>query len=193
MITMRTLIYQHHDSRSKRYEKANRAPRKGCCNFVFMPCHNRTNRSLLLQQPLIMKQEFEMTREEMTDILGINKHRMPVIKIGNVTTGMDLQERVNAYWIGLSDKYGFKQMTVEPSSKGELFFLAEPKPIFIAKSMVQIEIDRYIGDSKGYLNHNVVGSLKKIVDQLEKCNYETEVGCLNMNVAFLALKQLSNS
>lgn len=140
-----------------------------------------------------MKQEFEMTQQEMEDIIAINKSQMPVIKIGNVTTGMDLQERINAYWAGLGDKYGFKHMTVEPSSKGKLFFLAEPKPVVVPKTQTEIEIDKYIGNAKGYLNYNVADALKKITEQLEKCNYETEGGHLCNNFAFLALKQLAGS
>jgi len=138
-----------------------------------------------------MKQEFEMTQQEMDDIIAINKSRMPVMKIGNVTTGMDLQEKINAYWGGLADKYGFKQMTVEPSSKGKLFFLAEPKPIVKPKTQTEIEIDKYVGNAMGYLNYNVTDALKKIVTQLEKCDYESEGGFLKMNVAFLALKQIA--
>ena len=34
-------------------------------------------------------------------------------------------------------------------------------------------------------------TLAKIVEQLEGCNYECEAGCLNNNVAFLALKGMS--
>lgn len=138
-----------------------------------------------------MKQEFEMTQQEMDDIIAINKNQMPVMKIGNVNTGMDLQERINAYWSGLGDKYGFKPMTVEPSSKGKLFFLAEPKPIVKPKTQTEIEIDKYIGNAMGYLNYNVTESLKKIVKQLERCDYENEAGTLRMNIAFLALKKLT--
>ena len=114
----------------------------------------------------------------MDDIISINKNKMPVLKIGNVTTGMDLQERINKYWIGLSDKYGFKQMTVEGSSKGNLFFLAEPKPIVKSKTRTEIEMDKY-------------DTLQKIVDQLEKCDYECEGGYLKMNVAFMKLKLIA--
>jgi len=138
-----------------------------------------------------MKQEFEMTQQEMDDIIAINKSQMPVMKIGNVTTGMDLQEKINSYWSGLADKYGFKQMTVEGSSKGKLFFLAEPKPIVVPKTKTEIEIDKYVGNAMGYLNYNVTDALKKIVTQLEKCDYESEGGFLKMNVAFLALKQIA--
>jgi hypothetical protein len=127
-----------------------------------------------------MKQEFEMTQEEMDDIIAINKSRMPVMKIGNVTTGMDLQERINGYWKGLSDKYGFKQMTVEGSSRGKLFFLAEPKPIVKPKTREEIEMDKY-------------DTLQKIVDQLEMSDYECEGGYLKMNVAFMKLKQMAKA
>lgn len=123
-----------------------------------------------------MKQEFEMTRQEMDDIIQINKNQMPVMMIGSVTTGMDLAEKVNAYWEGLGNKYGFKHMTVEGSAKGELFFLAEPKPIPVPKSHIEIEMDKF-------------DTLGKIIEQLESCNYESESGMLVNNIAFMALKR----
>ena len=138
-----------------------------------------------------MKQEFEMTQQEMDDIISINKNQMPVMKIGNVTTGMDLQEKVNTYWSGLAEKYGFHEATVEPSSKGKLFFLAKPKPIIEPKTQSEIEIDKYIGESLGYLNYNVTDTLNRIINQLEKCNYECEGGPLKNNIAFLALKYMA--
>lgn len=125
-----------------------------------------------------MKQEFEMTQGEMDDIIAINKNQMPVMKIGSVTTGMDTQEKVNNYWFGLSEKYGFQQMTVEQCSRGKLFFLAQPKPIKVKKTQSEIEIEKY-------------NSLSKIVDQLEKCKYECEAGGLSTNVAFIALKRMA--
>ena len=124
-----------------------------------------------------MKQEFEMTQAEMDDIIAINKSQMPVMLIGNVTTGMDLRERINAYWEGLGDKYGFKPMTVEGSAKGKLFFLAELKPKVIPKTREEIEMDKF-------------DTIKKIVEQLEVCNYECEGGYLKNNIAFLALKRM---
>jgi hypothetical protein len=126
-----------------------------------------------------MKQEFEMTQEEMDDIIAINENQMPIMKIGNVITGMDLQERINAYWEGLGDKYGFKPMTAEPSAKGKLFFLAEPKPIVVPKTQVELEMDKF-------------DTLQKIVTQLESCNYECTGGFLNINIAFLSLKRMAN-
>ncbi len=119
-----------------------------------------------------------MLQEEMDDIIQINKDQMPVMRIGNVTTGMDLAEKVNAYWEGMGDKYGFKHMTVEGSAKGKLFFLAEPKPVVIPKTPEEIEMDKY-------------DTLTKIVDQLESCKYECDDGYLVYNAAFMSLKRMS--
>lgn len=139
-----------------------------------------------------MKQEFEMTQAEMDGIIAINKNQMPLMKIGSVTTGMDLPEKINAYWEGLGNKYGFKHMTVEPSAKGSLFFLAEPKPKIVPKTQTENEIDKIIGESLGYLNHHLSESLSKIVEQLEKCNYQAPEGLLINNIAFMALKKLAS-
>lgn len=93
-----------------------------------------------------MKQEFEMTQTEMDNILAINKGGGdPVMFLsGGQQMGNSLQEKINQYWKILSDKYEFKQLTVEGSSKGELFFLAEPKEIFIEKTQTEIETEKYI-------------------------------------------------
>jgi hypothetical protein len=123
-----------------------------------------------------MKQEFEMTQKEMDDILAINADQMPVMKIGNTWTGMDLKEKINAYWKILADKYGFKQMTVEGSSKGALFFLAEPKPIVPPKTELELEMDKY-------------DTLQKIVEQLE--TYPFVTGTLSDDPAFLKLKEMA--
>ena len=140
-----------------------------------------------------MKQEFEMTQSEMDNIIAINKGGGdPVMFLsGGKPMGSSLQEKINQYWEILGDKYGFKTMTVEGSSKGKLYFLAEPKPIVVPKTQSEIEIDKYIGKSIGYLNYNVTESLRLIVAQLEACNYECEAGTLKTNVAFLALKKMS--
>ncbi len=139
-----------------------------------------------------MKQEFEMQQQEMDDIIAINKNMPPVMKLGDSWSGMDLAEQINEYWKVLSDKYGFEQFSVEPSAKGALFFLATPKPIVVPKTQSEIEIDKYLGESLGYLNSHIKDTCAKIVKQLEGCNYENEAGVLNNNIAFLALKQLAN-
>lgn len=141
-----------------------------------------------------MKQEFEMQQEEMDKIISINKaNSNTVMMIGGVDFSNNLTEAINAYWKLLADKYGFIWNTVEGSSKGKLFFLAESKPIVVPKTQTEIEIDKYIGNAKGYLNYNVKESLLKIVNQLEKCDYECEGGVMKMNVAFLALKELAKT
>lgn len=139
-----------------------------------------------------MKQEFEMSQEEMDDIIAINKNKMPVMKIGNTVTGIDLREKINQYWEKLGNKYGFVPETVEPSSKGKLFFLAEVKKQIAPKSQSDIEIAKYV-DEEAVSNckYQVRTSLKKIIDQLEMCNYECNGGCLNKNIAFIALKKLA--
>jgi hypothetical protein len=132
-----------------------------------------------------MKQEFKMSETELSDIKKIASNREPVMKIGGSWIGLSRQEKANNYWSAMGDKYGFKYMTVEPSSKGELYFLAEPKPIVKPKTKTEIEIDKYLE------NMTVKESLKKIITQLESCNYKCQGGMLQNNVAFMALKKLS--
>jgi len=127
-----------------------------------------------------MKQEFEMTQEEMDHIIAINRvGGDPVLTLGNgLIMGSSLQEKVNQYWKILGNKYGFKPMTVERSSKGKLFFIAEATS---PKIQTEIEIDKY-------------DTLQKIVEQLELCNYENNLGgFLKNNTAFLALKKMANN
>jgi len=126
-----------------------------------------------------MKQEFEMTQEEMDEIIRINKSTSNTVMIvGGVDFSNNLTEAINAYWRILGDKYGFRYTTVEGSSKGKLFFLAEPNPIVKPKTQSEIEMDKY-------------DTLKKITNQLEMCNYESKGGYLENNVAFIKLKQLA--
>lgn len=139
-----------------------------------------------------MKQEFEMLQAEMDDIIAINKNMPPVMKFGDYWSGMDLAEKVNAYWEVLGNKYGFKHMTVEPSAKGNLFFLAEPKPKVVPKTQTEIEIEKYIGNASDHLSASVKIAIGNIVEQLEKCGYETEAGYLVNNIAFMALKKLAS-
>jgi hypothetical protein len=73
-----------------------------------------------------MKKEFKMTQQEMDDLIAINKNNPPVMKIGDGWSGMDLQEKINSRWEGIAERYGFEQMSVEPSHKGALYFLATP-------------------------------------------------------------------
>jgi hypothetical protein len=126
-----------------------------------------------------MKQEFKMTQQEMDDIIAINKSGGdPVMYLsGGTPIGSSLAEKVNNYWKGLGEKYGFKHITVEGSSRGALYFIAEPAPP--PKTQTEIEIDKY-------------DTLKKIVDQIEMSDYECEGGFLKNNVAFIALKRMAS-
>lgn len=124
-----------------------------------------------------MKQEFEMTQEEMDHIIAINKEDGdPILTLGEEL--VMVREKVNQYWRILGNKYGFKPMTVGASPKGELFFFAEA---ISPKTQTEIEIDKY-------------DTLQKIVEQLELCNYENNLGgFLTNNTAFLALKKMANN
>ena len=131
-----------------------------------------------------MRQEFEMTQEEMDNIIAINKGGGdPVMFLsGGTPMGSSLQEKINQYWEILGNKYGFKPMTVEGSSKGKLFFIAEMKPIVIPKTQTEIEMDKY-------------DSLQKIVEQLESAfsgESKNISGNIGMNVAFMSLKRMAN-
>ena len=131
-----------------------------------------------------MRQEFEMTQEEMDNIIAINKGGGdPVMFLsGGTPMGSSLQEKINQYWEILGNKYGFKPMTVEGSSKGKLFFIAEMEPIVIPKTQTEIEVDKY-------------DSLQKIVEQLESAfsgESKNISGDIGMNVAFMSLKRLAN-
>ena len=68
-----------------------------------------------------MRQEFEMTQEEMDNIIAINKGGGdPVMFLsGGTPMGSSLQEKINQYWGILGNKYGFKKMTELRCSKGK--------------------------------------------------------------------------
>ena len=59
-------------------------------------------------------------------------------------------------------------------------------------SNTQKQINKYLGNAKNHLNNEVIGALGKIVEQLEKSDYEADGHHLKKNIAFLALKQLTN-
>jgi len=93
-----------------------------------------------------MKKVFEMTQEEMDNIIAINNDGGdPVMFLsGGTPMGRSLQEKINQYWDILGKKYGFLPEAVEGSSKGKLFFLAEPCPVEVPKTQSEIEMDKIV-------------------------------------------------
>ena len=89
-----------------------------------------------------MKQEFKMTEEEMDNIIAINRGGGdPVMFLsGGIPMGSSLQEKINQYWDILGKKYGFNPMSAEGSSRGNLFFLAEPATVVVPRTQEGSEV-----------------------------------------------------
>ena len=113
----------------------------------------------------------------MDEILRINKEgATPCIQVGGVDLGESLASKIDKYWGKLGKEMRFDSSTVEGSSKGKLYFLAETLPP--EKTALEKSIDSY-------------DTIQKIVKQLEFCEYTSPVGAtLEMNVAFIALKRM---
>lgn len=73
------------------------------------------------------KESFEMTQEEFEEVKAIAQDRTPVMKFGNYWSGVDKQERANAFWKMLGDKYGFVWDSAEGNGSDPKQFLATPK------------------------------------------------------------------
>mgnify|MGYP001564769470 FL=1 len=74
-----------------------------------------------------MKKEYQLTEDEFNEILAISQDRTPVMKFGNYWTGMDTQDRANAFWKLLGTKYGFVWDSGETiPGKPSTFFKATP-------------------------------------------------------------------
>lgn len=74
-----------------------------------------------------MKKEFKMNDAEFQAICDISRDQTPVMFIG-VWTGIESkQEKANRFWKDMAKKYGFVWDSVEPSAKGDRFFLATPE------------------------------------------------------------------
>ena len=69
-----------------------------------------------------MKKEFEMTRDQLEIILAACKP-VPYLIFGGREPPSP-QENANRAWARLGDEMGFEPMSVEPSQKGNRFFLA---------------------------------------------------------------------
>jgi hypothetical protein len=74
------------------------------------------------------KQEFVLTDDEFEEIKSIAQDATPVMKFGNYWSGMDKQDRANAFWKLLGDKHGFVWDSAEGiPGKDVKHFQAEPK------------------------------------------------------------------
>lgn len=79
------------------------------------------------------KQEYQLSPDEFEEIKSIAQDTTPVMKFGNYWSGMDKQERANAFWKLLGEKYGFVWDSAEAvPGKDHTFFRA--KPIQVAES-----------------------------------------------------------
>jgi len=61
----------------------------------------------------------------------------------------------------------------------------------IKKSPLEMVVDSYVGEAMETITPDVKTSLGKIVAQLSICDYVNHAGCLENNVAFIALKKLA--
>lgn len=73
-----------------------------------------------------MRKEYEMTEEQLQEILNACKPTPVMYMSGGVPMFNTPQENANHAWKLLGEKMGFKHMTVRPNGKGDRFFTAEP-------------------------------------------------------------------
>jgi hypothetical protein len=73
------------------------------------------------------KIEYELTEDEFAEIKSIAQDSTPVMKFGDYWSGMDKQDRANAFWKLLGEKHGFEWDSASPvPGKAVTFFYAIP-------------------------------------------------------------------
>ncbi len=76
-----------------------------------------------------MKQEYQLTEDEFNELKSIAQDSTPVMKFGDYWSGMDKQDRANAFWKLLGDRHGFIWDSAEGvPGKDIRIFQATPKP-----------------------------------------------------------------
>jgi hypothetical protein len=71
--------------------------------------------------------EYQLTEGEFNEIKSIAQDSTPVMKFGDYWSGMDKQERANAFWKLLGEKHGFEWDSAVPiPGKAVTFFRATP-------------------------------------------------------------------
>jgi hypothetical protein len=79
------------------------------------------------QWSFIMRKEFEITEEELAELLEACRPTPAMYLSGGTPMFETPQENANRAWRRLGEKKGFDSMTVEPvSGKGQRFFTAVP-------------------------------------------------------------------
>ena len=74
-----------------------------------------------------MRQEYEMSQEDLDEILGKIKDASGPLIMLQCGPGRSVQEVANDAWAALGKKMGFRHMTAQPvSGKSNRFFTAEP-------------------------------------------------------------------
>lgn len=72
------------------------------------------------------REEFEMSEDQLRVVLDACKPTPAMWGSDGVPFFGTPQENANRAWQALGEKLGFDYMTVEPTSKGDRFFTAEP-------------------------------------------------------------------
>lgn len=54
-----------------------------------------------------MKKQYQLSDDEFAEIKSIAQDSTPVMKFGDYWSGMDKQDRANAFWKLLGEKHGF--------------------------------------------------------------------------------------
>jgi hypothetical protein len=73
------------------------------------------------------KQEYQLSEDEFAEIKSIAQDTTPVMKFGDYWSGMDKQDRANAFWALLGEKHGFVWDSATPvPGKAVTFFYATP-------------------------------------------------------------------
>lgn len=72
------------------------------------------------------RREYELTQAQFDSLLEASQPMMAIaLHCGSPPSS---QEKANRAWDALGEQIGFVGATVEPSSKGKMFFTAEAKP-----------------------------------------------------------------
>lgn len=77
-----------------------------------------------------MKEIYELTEDEFAEIKSIAQASIPVMKFGDYWSGMDKQDRANAFWKLLGEKHGFVWDSASqiPGKEATFFYAIPTRP-----------------------------------------------------------------